>query len=65
MQVPTTRKNRENPQTFLQVSIAIDTEKQIALTSVVTQHPTHDATLAGNLLKPSAPNQKSHLLCHE
>ncbi len=38
---------------FLRVALAIDTEKHVILASAVTQHPTHDAALAGNRLKQS------------
>lgn len=44
---------------FLKVSLAVDTKKQMILAAVVTQHPTHDAVLAGTLLKQSHRTRKA------
>ncbi|MDD5420213.1 MAG: IS5 family transposase [Methanomicrobiaceae archaeon] len=44
---------------FLKVALAVDTDKQLILAATVTQHPTHDAALAGDLLKQSHRTRKA------
>ena len=50
---------------FLKVSLAVDTRKQMILAAVVTRRPTHDAALAGTLLKQSHRTRKTACyVCH-
>ena len=44
---------------FLKVALVVDTETQLILAATVTQHPTHDIALAGNLLKQSHRTRKA------